>query len=309
MNSTCCGSLLFRVTLFSRRGKVSEGIDFKDHRGRVVIITGECIALFLTLLIYGLFEWTGIPYAPHMDPQLILKKKYLDERLSNGSALVTSSATAATSIVPASVNNGMGSGIPGYASAASYASTYGSQFASSSFGGSTAMPSSSVASAPVVHSSYYAAADAAAAAMAVTASRPATSSASSSSGSGSGGHHKLSGQMWYNQTASRAVNQAMGRVIRHKNDWGAIFLLDDRWDCLALFVRTFVFIVCFFLHRFQSGKQMAELSSWIRPRVGKYEVLQSALHSFRQFISTAMSDTRLTPPVVVRHSFCCSASF
>jgi hypothetical protein len=182
------------------------------------------------LLIYGLFECTGIPYAPHMDPQLILKKKYLDERLSNGSALVTSSATAATSIVPASVNNGMGSGIPGYASAASYASTYGSQFASSSFGGSTAMPSSSAAPAPVVHSSYYAAADAAAAAMAVTASRPATSSASSSSsGSGSGGHHKLSGQMWYNQTASRAVNQAMGRVIRHKNDWGAIFLLDDRW--------------------------------------------------------------------------------
>lgn len=39
---------------------------------------------------------------------------------------------------------------------------------------------------------------------------------------------KLSGQGWYVQSASRAVNQAMGRVIRHQKDWGAIFLLDGR---------------------------------------------------------------------------------
>lgn len=40
---------------------------------------------------------------------------------------------------------------------------------------------------------------------------------------------KLTGQMWYQQSASRAVNQALGRVIRHKYDWGAIFLLDERY--------------------------------------------------------------------------------
>ena len=39
---------------------------------------------------------------------------------------------------------------------------------------------------------------------------------------------RLDGQGWYLQSASRAVNQAMGRVIRHRHDWGAIFLLDDR---------------------------------------------------------------------------------
>ena len=38
----------------------------------------------------------------------------------------------------------------------------------------------------------------------------------------------LDGSGWYMQSASRAVNQALGRIIRHKNDWGAIFLLDDR---------------------------------------------------------------------------------
>ena len=38
----------------------------------------------------------------------------------------------------------------------------------------------------------------------------------------------LTGQGWYTQSASRAINQAVGRVIRHQKDWGAIFLLDDR---------------------------------------------------------------------------------
>jgi hypothetical protein len=39
----------------------------------------------------------------------------------------------------------------------------------------------------------------------------------------------LSGEMWYSQTAMRAVNQAMGRVIRHRWDYGAV-ILADRWE-------------------------------------------------------------------------------
>jgi len=38
----------------------------------------------------------------------------------------------------------------------------------------------------------------------------------------------LSGNEWYKQQASRAVNQAIGRVIRHKEDFGAIILCDTR---------------------------------------------------------------------------------
>lgn len=57
----------------------------------------------------------------------------------------------------------------------------------------------------------------------------------------------LTGGAWYEQQAFRALNQALGRCIRHKNDWGAILLVDERfknprhhqslsrwYDCAAL---------------------------------------------------------------------------
>lgn len=40
----------------------------------------------------------------------------------------------------------------------------------------------------------------------------------------------LNGNAWYVQQALRAVNQAMGRVIRHKADFGAIILCDERFQ-------------------------------------------------------------------------------
>ena len=38
----------------------------------------------------------------------------------------------------------------------------------------------------------------------------------------------MGGEEWYKQQASRAVNQAVGRVIRHRMDYGAIILCDER---------------------------------------------------------------------------------
>lgn len=40
----------------------------------------------------------------------------------------------------------------------------------------------------------------------------------------------LSGAEWYGLEATRAVNQAIGRVIRHKDDYGAILLCDQRFN-------------------------------------------------------------------------------
>ncbi|KAH0619285.1 hypothetical protein JD844_019210 [Phrynosoma platyrhinos] len=65
-----------------------------------------------------------------------------------------------------------------------------------------------------------------------------------------GGGQYLSGNSWYKQQASRAVNQAIGRVIRHRQDYGAIFLCD---------------------HRFMNTDARAQLPSWVRPYVRIYE--------------------------------------
>ncbi|GAB0096775.1 Regulator of telomere elongation helicase 1 homolog [Sergentomyia squamirostris] len=53
----------------------------------------------------------------------------------------------------------------------------------------------------------------------------------------------ISGNDWYCLEASRAVNQAIGRVIRHRNDYGAILLCDSR---------------------FQNHQQKNQLSKWVQ---------------------------------------------
>lgn len=116
------GAIFFAVC----RGKVSEGLDFADAKGRAVIIT-------------------GIPYPPFKDPKIILKKQYLQDSQK-------------------------------------------------------AAPQSDF----------------------------------------------LSGHEWYNQQASRAVNQALGRVIRHRKDFGAILLCDER---------------------FGNAGTLGQLSKWLRGRV------------------------------------------
>ncbi|XP_029158437.1 Fanconi anemia group J protein homolog [Nylanderia fulva] len=40
----------------------------------------------------------------------------------------------------------------------------------------------------------------------------------------------LSGSEWYTVDAFRALNQALGRCIRHKDDWGAVLLVDERYQ-------------------------------------------------------------------------------
>ena len=58
----------------------------------------------------------------------------------------------------------------------------------------------------------------------------------------------LSGAEWYNQQAHRAVNQAVGRVIRHRHDYGAVLLLDHRFaevrnkDGLSKWLVSFVLV-------------------------------------------------------------------
>ncbi|CAN0878268.1 Regulator of telomere elongation helicase 1 homolog [Linum grandiflorum] len=122
-NSSHSGAVFFAVC----RGKVSEGLDFADHAGRAVIIT-------------------GVPFPMWHDPKVRLKREFLDNQA------VFSKGEFKSDI--------------------------------------------------------------------------------------------LTGEGWYSQQASRAVNQAVGRVIRHRHDYGAIIFCDER---------------------FSNANQQSQISRWIRP--------------------------------------------
>ncbi|KFO99724.1 Fanconi anemia group J protein, partial [Calypte anna] len=74
----------------------------------------------------------------------------------------------------------------------------------------------------------------------------------------------LPGSQWYEIQAYRALNQALGRCIRHRNDWGALILVDDRF-------------------RNNPNKYITGLSKWIRQQVQHHEKFDSALESLHAF--------------------------
>ncbi|GAA52588.1 fanconi anemia group J protein homolog [Clonorchis sinensis] len=76
----------------------------------------------------------------------------------------------------------------------------------------------------------------------------------------------LTGSEWYDAQAYRALNQALGRCIRHLNDWGAIFLVDAR------FVE-------------QPSRYLAGISRWIRSR---FLVLPVTSISSASFVSATL---------------------
>jgi hypothetical protein len=76
----------------------------------------------------------------------------------------------------------------------------------------------------------------------------------------------LSGHEWYTQQAHRAVNQAVGRVIRNKRDYGAVILMDSRFE--------------------QPGNQSG-LSKWVRPYILPDEGFGRANHALVQFFKRA----------------------
>uniref|UniRef100_A0A8C0RT52 DNA 5'-3' helicase n=1 Tax=Canis lupus familiaris TaxID=9615 RepID=A0A8C0RT52_CANLF len=74
----------------------------------------------------------------------------------------------------------------------------------------------------------------------------------------------LPGRQWYEIQAYRALNQALGRCIRHKNDWGALILVDDRF-------------------RSNPSRYISGLSKWIRQQIQHHSTFESALESLSDF--------------------------
>ncbi|XP_058226856.1 regulator of telomere elongation helicase 1 homolog [Rhododendron vialii] len=138
-DSSTSGAVFFAVC----RGKVSEGLDFADHAGRAVVVT-------------------GMPFAPRTDPKVRLKREYLDQHTQS---------------------NQIGSKV-------------------------------------------------------------------------------LTGEEWYSQQASRAVNQAVGRVIRHRHDYGAIIFCDER---------------------FAYPSRQSQISLWIQPHIKGYSKFGEVVFTLTRF--------------------------
>ncbi|CAG9585867.1 unnamed protein product [Danaus chrysippus] len=87
----------------------------------------------------------------------------------------------------------------------------------------------------------------------------------------------LSGDEWYSLEASRAVNQAIGRVIRHQNDYGAILLCDTR---------------------FNNPKLKNQLSAWLRDHIvvsNKFGLTVSEICRFFKNAETSLPAPKLKP--------------
>ncbi|XP_011481284.1 Fanconi anemia group J protein isoform X1 [Oryzias latipes] len=74
----------------------------------------------------------------------------------------------------------------------------------------------------------------------------------------------LPGHRWYEIQAYRALNQALGRCIRHKNDWGALILVDDRYGN-------------------NPNKYITGLSKWVRQLVQHHYTFSNAMQSLKAF--------------------------
>ncbi|XP_028856722.1 Fanconi anemia group J protein homolog [Denticeps clupeoides] len=90
----------------------------------------------------------------------------------------------------------------------------------------------------------------------------------------------LTGSRWYEIQAYRALNQALGRCIRHRNDWGALILVDDRF-------------------RSNPNKYITGLSKWVRHLVKHHDTFSGAMQSlvsFSQGLQGAAESRMSEPP-------------
>eukprot|EP00951_Prasinocladus_malaysianus_P012994 scaffold97633_cov50-Prasinocladus_malaysianus.AAC.2 len=84
----------------------------------------------------------------------------------------------------------------------------------------------------------------------------------------------LSGDLWYSQQAFRCLNQAIGRCIRHRYDYGAVILLDER---------------------FRHHRNQSMLSRWVKGIVKTEPKFAQALESLRAFYDRILEDPPKNP--------------
>lgn len=82
----------------------------------------------------------------------------------------------------------------------------------------------------------------------------------------------LNGNEWYCHQAFRALNQATGRCIRHKFDYGAIIFLDER---------------------FHKDRNRAYISKWLRKSIRLYNCFEESMEDLKSFFRDVKVHTGL----------------
>lgn len=118
----------------------------------------------------------------------------------------------------------------------------------------------------------------------------------------------LTGRQWYEIQAFRALNQAVGRCIRHRHDWGAILLIDERYVKLDVVMSLDVWSdglrecrkVCINVYRslnhsdwlrFQTQPALLKsLSAWVRTNVTHYTDPRPLLNQLMEFQQQRMRE-------------------
>ncbi|OVA09158.1 ATP-dependent helicase [Macleaya cordata] len=80
----------------------------------------------------------------------------------------------------------------------------------------------------------------------------------------------LSGNQWYCHQAFRALNQAAGRCIRHRFDYGSVIFMDER---------------------FREERNIAYVSKWLRKSIKQYDSFDKSLEGLRSFFQDVKERT------------------
>ena len=88
----------------------------------------------------------------------------------------------------------------------------------------------------------------------------------------------LNGSEWFDGEAFRGLNQALGRAIRHVNDYGAILLLDSR---------------------FHAPKYQRYLSRWVQGNVANADSARETAMALKDFFDPDMGAPSLVPTPVI----------
>ncbi|CUF28197.1 DEAD/DEAH box RNA helicase, putative [Bodo saltans] len=89
-----------------------------------------------------------------------------------------------------------------------------------------------------------------------------------------------SGEAWYRTDAVKAVNQAMGRCLRHVKDYGAVVLLDERYAAAAD----------------GAAALKHQLPKWCREELQVWSSSAEVLHCFRHFFHGLHQSTAVRCP-------------